>query len=141
MKPFSTSTITQALTLTIIACQGAVATAQFPPTTPTSHEVTSGPAIGINVSYYYEANHQTHEIFEGVRVVRDNSRRSLYRRDASGQRRRYQFRVGSDVIMRVNSGHVESASDVLRNTRTGWNELLIYDRATGRIGTYEVWLD
>lgn len=98
----------------------------------------SGPPIGIHVQPYRKVNEHSHEIWEGVRVVRDSKRRPLHRRDNNGRWRHYHFRVGYDVIVQVNGMPVSSARDVLSETRHGWNELYIYDIKTRVLARYKV---
>lgn len=96
----------------------------------------TGPSIGIRVRRFHAFDEVSQTPVSGVRVVKDNRKRRLYRRNSLGRTWRYSFRVGHDVILRVNENPVDSADDVLRFTRRGWNGLEIYDRAMDSTATY-----
>ena len=98
-----------------------------------------GPALGITGRPFRMDT--PNGVIRGVSVQRDTMRRRLYREDYNGRRRQYQFRTGYDVILDVNYAAVRSPSEVLQNTRWGWNDVRIWDRRTGRTATYQIWLD
>lgn len=112
------------------------------PAVPGGVRVRRAPQIGIHVrNVRWQRPRQ--QIIDGALVTRDTLRRPLYRLDQNGRRRpqRFHFRVGHDVIIRVNGQHVRTANDIRMDTRVGWNTLLIWDDARGTLSEYDVQLD
>jgi hypothetical protein len=125
----------------LMACEMRIAAAQdaAPTPAPIPGYVENGPPLGIIGQPF--SMKIPDGVIRGVAVNRDTAARTLYRDDSRGRRRAYRFRSRYDVILTVNRRPVRSPSEVLQNTEWGWNDLRIWDRATGETATYQIWLD
>ncbi|MEL6896979.1 MAG: hypothetical protein AAFP90_12810 [Planctomycetota bacterium] len=94
-----------------------------------------GPRVGIHV--VKSSVQLDGDTYAGALVTSWNRQNRPYRYQNNG-RRYYDFRIGYDVILLVNGKRSRSANEILRNTRTGQNKMLIYDRRTRTIDTYYI---
>ena len=76
----------------------------------------------------------------GVRVVADQIQRDLYRDTPYGTQIVH-FRVGYDVVYRINGRNVYSPRDVLASLQYGTNQVEIYDSYTRSYETVRVEID
>ncbi len=129
MKPNTLKIALSALTVAVLAGTANTSWAEHP---------VRVPEIGIRVKHHREVNHRERWIVEGWRVVRDFNRRPLYRQNSKGQRKKYYFRVGHDVIMNINGRRVSETANLSRFLRDGWNDLDIWDGATRRAGIFKI---
>ncbi len=101
--------------------------------------VPNGPSLGISAESF-RTNTPLGKI-EGVRVIKDSKRRSLYKRNTNGGWQRYKFRPRYDVILSVNGSAVYSPTNVRSTTQLEWNTLRIWDRKTGTTANCKIYLD